>query len=409
MFPTPELNGKTVHYLGPKNSYSHEGALELQRENPTIVLEAATHVSKLFAKKEDHKTKDGVWEKMLSTEDACLIPGKNAGSGMVTDHWKLIMSEQAKIVAEVNVAVNASIGGNEGTTLQNAVRLYSHKQGIEQTSKFRSGKKWEVVHAESTAAAAEMAAKDSQHSLAIASPDALKDNGLAILAEDMGNLPSDRNFTQMFVMVRNGVEHALDPEKEFHALMLRLPERVGTLVRLLNAIRVTDTNITTLHSFPDPKNPNVVDFFFELENYNKNGFSILAKQLEPRYGITNKMHVLGSWNERYFTGKGVPERRVLEKSITGNLDAHVPFHQMIIRLGERRGVLSDLLTILANADINLTDIASHIEGHNEYSFQISMDASNSSPEKIRLVHEQLSLANFVQQMEWRSGKEPLAA
>ncbi len=404
-----EMNGKTLYYLGPEDSFSHEGALDLQKTYPGMQLKKSPYISKKLAKDQTQAVEPGVWERMLDEGHLGLVPAENSspGSGKVKPHLDLIRTGAARILAEVNVSVNASVGAKPGTTLENAVKVYSHVQGLKQTSRFRSQYAWQSVETDSTVAAAEIVRDDQEQSLAIASPIALKNRGLNILAPDIGNLKSDLNFTQMFLMTRNGIKHVFQPEMEYHALIVRLPERVGTLLRLLNAIRVTETNLTSLHSLPDPTDPKAIDFFLELESYDQGTLDILSRQLEPEFGITERSQILGSWNVRQFTGPGNPESHSIpERLISGTLDPHSTLHEITIRLNEHKGVLANILTMLANADINLTDIDSHTEGHKEYSFQISLDSARSTPSKVRLVHEQLSCSRFVQQMDWKSMQEP---
>jgi prephenate dehydratase len=259
--------------------------------------------------------------------------------------------------------------------------------------------------ADSTVAAATHVARCEDRILAISSKAALEAQGLKILAEDIANLPSKENFTQMLVLQKNGHHDTLNTTQEHHALLVRLHESAGTLGNLLQAIRVAQMNLTSLHSIKKAGIAQDVDFFIELENTDPRALSILQRQLQnPEHGLAKKCTVLGSWNTRLFTAEApdvaVPLRTGFE---SGTCNPSKRFHRITIRPADYQGVLADITTMIRQASMNLLDIDSRTEGHKQYSFSMVMDGVSSNPAFTELLHEQLATSPMTYSLSWQSG------
>lgn len=394
-------------------SFSHEAAELLRHDlTPNVDLRFAPYISRALEHQKNRPDKgSGVWDSVIDQGEYGLLPFENSSpdSGVVWDHMALLRQRKVEILGEVNLSVRMHAAGIPGAKLGEAKHVYSHVQALKQCSELLNGIAGIQRHETSSTAAgvAEVRRLGSPDAIALASRLAIEDHGLQILAEDVANLKGDENITQFFVIRRGGETALPQPEKQFHAALVRIPERIGALRDLLGVIKHANVSLTSLHSRIDPDHNDEYGFFMEMESSgNAEEFSLLAEQLEA-YDVVTALDWIGSWDDRVFSVMEPNDYRSSHGPNVGGtmLDTHKRFHTVLLQPENYRGVLYDILTIIASARVTLTSLQSHTLGRKRYNFTMTMDAAESNVRKMELLTRQLALSQTLRSVEWQGSSD----
>lgn len=221
-----------------------------------------------------------------------IVPLENSTDGRIADTLDMFVRLPGlKIRAEVKLRVHhCLIGRCEWATIR---RIYSKAQALSQCRNWLSKNfpQAQLIEIVSTAAAAELAQRE-EHAAAVASAAAAEAYGLQILARNIEDQPY--NITR-FAVIAHQAEERTGRDKT--TLMIRVSNRPGSLLRVLDPFLKHEVNLTWIESFPiadgPPENDPAYLFFVDIEGH---GEDLLVKQaLDAARKKCERLEVLGSY------------------------------------------------------------------------------------------------------------------
>jgi chorismate mutase / prephenate dehydratase len=264
-----------VAYLGPEHSFSHAAALHRFGHGPELVPVAT--IGAVFAEVAAGNCAFGI------------APLENSNHGRVTDTLDCFSRSAVRICGELPLRIHHCL---LGVGERRQVRVVCSKpQALDQC------RNWIAEHLPgveqramaSTSEAAKLAKSDSTIA-AIASEQAGRELGLALLARDIED--HAENITRFAVLSR---ESGPKSGKDKTALMIELPHEPGALADAMVIFKRQRLNLTWIESFPIPGSRGRYLFFIEFVGH--------AAELRPRRAIAAlekravKVVVLGSYAE----------------------------------------------------------------------------------------------------------------
>ena len=219
-----------IAFLGPEASFTHQAAeMKFGAMSSYIPIHSIKGVFREVAK---GQAKFGV------------VPIENSFNGIVSDTITCLSDYDLKIIAEVMVDIHHVLA-TKAENIKDIKRIYSKDIAFGQCSQFLSDTGLDMVEqipVESTAKAAQMAAKDP-NSAAICSEVAAKLYQLPMLfenIEDEGN-----NRTRFFIV--SDFENA-PSGRDKTTILVKLPNRPGALVDFLNDFKEAKIDLTKIKS-----------------------------------------------------------------------------------------------------------------------------------------------------------------
>ena len=179
--------------------------------------------------------------------DYGVLPIENSLTGSINDNYDLIRKYGFYIVGETAVNVSQCLMALPGTKIEDIRQVYSHPQGLAQSSEFLYQHRYiEQRPFQDTAMAAKYV-KDSNNptKAAIASPLACKLYGLEMLKENVQNKKNNR--TRFMVISK---ELICPKESDKVSVIFTLPHQVGALDNMLQTIKQSQINIDRIESRP---------------------------------------------------------------------------------------------------------------------------------------------------------------
>jgi chorismate mutase/prephenate dehydratase len=219
-----------VAFLGPEASFTHQAA-EKKFGATSAYLPIHT-IKGVFREVADGKAKFGV------------VPIENSFNGIVSDTISCLSDYDLKIVAEVLIEIHHVLA-TKAEDIKQIKRIYSKDIAFGQCSQFLEDVGLDLVEqipVESTAKAAQMAAKDPE-AAAICSEVASRIYHLPVLfknIEDQGN-----NRTRFFIV--SDFENR-PSGRDKTTILVRLPNRPGALVDFLNDFKEAQIGLTKIKS-----------------------------------------------------------------------------------------------------------------------------------------------------------------
>lgn len=234
--------GPAFLYLGPVGTYSDQVAQQVAaaRDWTPTLAGSITDVSNGVA---------------AGAAPYGLIPIENSSGGYVAETAGILAKTPAwRVIGVADLPIDNTLLVNPGTQASDITTLISHPQPFLQSASylkanFPNAKRVEV---KSTAAAAEMVAKDGGKTMAaIAAPAAAGVYKLQVLAE---RIQDDKSNTTRFLIVQNG---ELKPDLRASAAIISYLPREGDsglgLTLLTQNLRALGFNITGAASAPSGK------------------------------------------------------------------------------------------------------------------------------------------------------------
>lgn len=232
-----------IHYLGPPKSFSEQAALKFTAR----VGDAET----LPAPNLEAIAQQVAGSKPGADRALGVLPYYNFLEGLVQESLDLTYEYGLVINAAVRVPIRFGLGGVPGAGAPTEV--LSHPKALAQCSDHlaRHLPGARLTAAASTSEAARLAAGDPGVR-AIATIDALREYGLEVLAEDIGNLRYGRpNFTDFFVLGVADERATLGLGTDRTMLAITPPtDRPGLLADVLSLFAFVRLNIAKIHSRP---------------------------------------------------------------------------------------------------------------------------------------------------------------
>jgi chorismate mutase/prephenate dehydratase len=236
----PKRGQITVGFQGVPGSFSEEALFEHFGD------EVSTKCVKEF---------EDVFIALKNNEiDYGILPIENSSTGGISDVYDLLRKYGFFIVGERIIKVSHNLLGIKGTKLEDIKEVYSHAQGIKQSSEFlKNYPSWKCIPYRNTAASAEFIKNEnSTEKVAIASKKAAQLYDLEILASDINF--NKNNYTK-FIIIGKNLELKNDYDKI--STILSLPHKAGALYNILTIFAETNLSMVKIESRP------IVDKSFE--------------------------------------------------------------------------------------------------------------------------------------------------
>ncbi|MGI6495236.1 MAG: chorismate mutase [Kiritimatiellia bacterium] len=189
-----------------------------------------------------------------------VVPIENSLTGSVTQNYDLLRRYDVKIVRSVRVQVAHALLARPGTRLSQVREIISHEQALHQCAPYLDTLKGVKTTAyDNTATAAQRVAESDRADLAVIASKACAEHyGLEVLAE--GIQGSEGNYTR-FVCIARQLE--IYPGANRTSMLMELPNKPGSLYRVLVRFYALGINMVKLESRPIPSS--AFDFMFYIE------------------------------------------------------------------------------------------------------------------------------------------------
>lgn len=222
--------------------------------------------------------------------DYGIVPLENSSTGAIHDNYDLIRDYGFYIVGEQSLSISQHLLGIKGSSLEDLTDVYSHPQGILQTSDFLSQYPHIKTHNyTNTALAAKYVSKmQDQHMGAIASKEAAALYQLDILQENIQNTKS--NATRFIVFSKKLL---VEKEAACVSIVFTLNHEAGTLYQVMKIINDHQINMLRIESRPLKDSPWEYYFYVDFEGNLSQTNILLA--LEDMKAHTNTLRVLGNY------------------------------------------------------------------------------------------------------------------
>lgn len=179
--------------------------------------------------------------------DYGVLPIENSSTGAINDNYDLIRKYGFYIVGETAVNVNQCLMGVPGSRLEDITEVYSHPQGLSQTSEFffEHRNMSPMPYKDTAMAAKYVSLLGDKTKAAIASELACELYGLEMLAPAIQN--DKTNKTRFMVVSRDFIT----PENSDKiSVLFTLPHRVGSLYNMLQITSLYGINLEKIESRP---------------------------------------------------------------------------------------------------------------------------------------------------------------
>lgn len=254
----------SVAYLGPAGTYTEEATKLFFGDNDELLAQET--VADALALVED------------GSAAYAVIPQENALGGPTIDYIDALLdTEGVSVVGEVVLPIRQTLMGLPGTDLAQVKTVYSHKQGLIQSTAWldQNLPDAERIEAASTAAGAQTVAEGGDSTaVAIAAPGAAELYGLEVLQENVSQ--SEANKTRFYVVSRQGNEL-----EGYDCAVFVANIEGGQLPSVLSEACADGTELVCVHDRPDGTALGSYRFVIELSR--EGGFS--EAELERLEGV----------------------------------------------------------------------------------------------------------------------------
>jgi 3-deoxy-7-phosphoheptulonate synthase len=218
-----------------------------------------------------------------------MVPMENSLTGSIHQNYDLLLQyPDVRIVGEQKIRIVHNLLGLPGTRLEDIRRVYSHPQGLAQCSHFLDGHPWErVAHADTAGAARFVAQAGSKENAAIASEEAARVYGLALLKQGLET--SVQNYTRFFAIARDEGQVPARPTKA--SLSFAVADEPGALFHALAVLAQRGLNMKKLESRPILGKPWQYLFYIDVDLPDDPG--VFPRALGELAPVTEDLRVLG--------------------------------------------------------------------------------------------------------------------
>ncbi len=191
-----------------------------------------------------------------------VLPIENSSTGAVIEAYDLLRDSGCYIVGEEKLPIRHCLLGLPGADMDQIQKVYSHPQGLAQSSQFlQEHSNYQCVSYLNTAMSAKLVRDSGDFSLAaIGSKRCADTYGLQILAEGIND--SLHNHTR-FVMISG--KSLLAEEANKISICFDLAHATGSLYQILTFFAINKINLLKLESRPIPGKNWEYSFFIDFE------------------------------------------------------------------------------------------------------------------------------------------------
>ena len=227
-----KVKGK-LGFPGVKGAYSEEALLKFFGNDNEII--SYKNFEDVFVALDNNEIEYGI------------VPIENSSTGAITDVYDYLRKYDFYIVGEESIKVNQNLIGIKGTKLEDVKEVYSHPQGISQSSNYLNQfNDWKLIPFVNTATSAKLV-KDlgDKSKVAIASARAADIYGLDVIEEGINNIAD--NSTRFVIISK---EMKVVPGADKVSVVLSLEHKAGTLYKLLRYFADNNINMMKIESRP---------------------------------------------------------------------------------------------------------------------------------------------------------------
>jgi len=255
-------------------------------------------------------------QKYFQTEDTTIVPSdsfdmladllvenqndhiaimaiENSIAGSILQNYRILRERQFRVAGEVYLRIKHNLMALPGTTIEDLKQVSSHPMAINQCLSFFSQHPHiKLVKSEDTALSAKIVSERQKPTRgAIASKVASKLYGLDMLAESIET--SKINYTRFFIL--HGKDQII-PEGTFDkaTIYLRVLDRPGCLLKVMNKIAEQNINISKLQSYPVLEKVSEYYFYLDLEFADFGQYEAVMEYLPE---VTMELKELGTYKK----------------------------------------------------------------------------------------------------------------
>jgi len=225
--------------------------------------------------------------------DYGVVPLENSSTGAINDNYDLIRDYGFYIVGEQSLSISQHLLGIKGSHTDEITTVYSHPQGLLQTSEFLSQHPYiqPKEYANTAMAAKYVADTQDPHLAAIASTQAAELYGLEILEENIQNV--ENNATR-FIIFSKKLEK--NENASVVSVVFTINHEAGSLYQVMKNINDHQINMLRIESRPLLETPWEYYFYVDFEGNLEDQNIVLA--LEDMKSHTNTLRILGNYERR---------------------------------------------------------------------------------------------------------------
>jgi 3-deoxy-7-phosphoheptulonate synthase len=224
-----------------------------------------------------------------------VVPMENSLTGSIHENYdNLLRFPDIGIVGEQKIRIEHNLIGLPGASLEGVRRVFSHPQGLAQCARFLDGHPgWERVSYYDTAGAVKHVAElGSTQNAAIASEDAARVYGLAVLKQGLET--NARNYTRFFVIARTDQAPPAESatrKRSKASLCFSVADEPGALFKALKVLADRGLNMQKLESRPIHGKPWEYQFYVDV-NVPEDA-PVFTRGMEELSTVTEDLRVLG--------------------------------------------------------------------------------------------------------------------
>ncbi|MGQ0537313.1 MAG: prephenate dehydratase [Gemmatimonadaceae bacterium] len=227
--------------------------------------------------------------------DCSITPIENSLAGSIHRNYDLLLQSNLTIAGETVLRIVHHLIAPPGVALSDVLRVYSHPVALAQCSTFFAANPQLEAHAvDDTAGAVRLVMQRSRRDeAAIASDSAAVIYGGTVIASGIESHP--QNFTRFLLLAKHdaNLPVAGDARGMKTSLIVRLPNKPGSLHRALGAFAELGIDLTKIESRPVAGRP--WEYAFYLDVMGAHGERPLAQALGRLAESAEEVRVLGSY------------------------------------------------------------------------------------------------------------------
>ncbi|MFR1448334.1 MAG: chorismate mutase [Beduini sp.] len=221
-----------------------------------------------------------------------IVPIENSSTGAINDIYDLIRDYGFYIVGEENILITQNLLGLENTDINKVKEVYSHPQGLAQSSAFLNKTSWKRIPYLNTAMSAKLVAQlKDPTKVAIASIKAAELYGLKVLKD---NIQNDKNNHTRFIVIGKQLESM--PDYDRISIVCTLKHEVGSLYKMLEIIKDYELNMVRIESRPLTQKPWEYYFYIDFDGNLKQ--EQVQRALEKMKQHAKTLRILGAFKAK---------------------------------------------------------------------------------------------------------------
>ena len=269
---------KKIGYGGVEGAFSEEALIKYFGEK---------------AERINYEQFEGVFEALKAGEiNYGVLPIENSSAGVVNDVYDLLRKYGFYIIGEEYISINQHLLGLKGTKIDSIEEVYSHPQGLQQSSNFlKIHNEWRKIPYHNTALAAKLVSEGNDCTkVAIASERAAEIYNLEILQKNINNEESNKT---RFIVIGKELESSQDKI----SIIFKIENKVGTLFNVLKFVNDYGLNMLKIESRPVGDEPWEYYFYLDFqgdleENKVKEALILIEKN-------SSYFRLLGAYKSKY--------------------------------------------------------------------------------------------------------------